>query len=164
MIPYSIYFTHLQFRTFAPLAFRKFRNIFGIERDKFLVSLCAEPMIELSNPGASGSIFYVTQGKMMNDFDLFCNIFPLDDEIICKTVSHKESKFLQEILPAYYLNPLSDGGRHWMPPPSQNSSCALGSDFFDNFFWWQFLSIHILLYYFLSQAKSGLKKVLQVYF
>ena len=104
MILYSIYFTYLQFRTFAPLAFRKFRNIFGIERDKFLVSLCAEPMIELSNPGASGSIFYVTQGKMMNDFDLFCNIFPLDDEIICKTVSHKESKFLQEILPAYYLN------------------------------------------------------------
>ena len=54
---------NFQFRTFAPLAFRKFRNIFGIERDKFLVSLCAEPMIELSNPGASGSIFYVTQGK-----------------------------------------------------------------------------------------------------
>ena len=70
------------------MAFRKFRNIFCIERDKFLVSLCAEPMIELSNPGASGSIFYVTQ----------------DDEIICKTVSHKESRFLQEILPAYYLN------------------------------------------------------------
>ena len=43
--------------------FRKFRNIFEIERDKFLVSLCSEPMIELSNPGASGSIFYRTQGK-----------------------------------------------------------------------------------------------------
>jgi len=81
-------YSQFKFRTFAPLAFRKFRNIFGIERDKFLVSLCAEPMIELSNPGASGSIFYVTQ----------------DDEIICKTVSHKESTFLQEILPAYYLN------------------------------------------------------------
>ena len=27
-----------------------------------------------------------------------------DDEIICKTVSHKESTFLQSILPAYYLN------------------------------------------------------------
>jgi len=81
-------FSQFKFRTFAPLAFRKFRNIFEIERDKFLVSLCAEPMIELSNPGASGSIFYVTQ----------------DDEIICKTVSHKESGFLQEILPAYYLN------------------------------------------------------------
>jgi len=81
-------FSQFKFRTFAPLAFRKFRNIFEIERDKFLVSLCADPMIELSNPGASGSIFYVTQ----------------DDEIICKTVSHKESGFLQEILPAYYLN------------------------------------------------------------
>merc|ERR1719348_297842 len=81
-------FSQFKFRTYAPVAFRKFRNIFCIERDKFLVSLCAEPMIELSNPGASGSIFYVTQ----------------DDEIICKTVSHKESTFLQEILPAYYLN------------------------------------------------------------
>lgn len=81
-------YTQFKFRTYAPLAFRKFRNIFGIERDKFLVSLCAEGMIELNNPGASGSIFYVTR----------------DDEIICKTVSHKESRFLQEILPAYYLN------------------------------------------------------------
>ena len=77
MILYSIYFTYLQFRTFAPLAFRKFQNIFGIDRDKFLVSFCAEPMIELSNPGASGSIFYVTQGKMMDDIDLLCNTFAL---------------------------------------------------------------------------------------
>jgi len=81
-------YSQFKFRTYAPLAFRKFRNIFEIERDMFLVSLCAEPMVELSNPGASGSIFYLTQ----------------DDEIICKTVSHKESRFLQEILPAYYLN------------------------------------------------------------
>jgi len=81
-------YSQFRFRTYAPLAFRKFRNDFQIERDSFLVSLCAEPMRELSNPGASGSIFYVTQ----------------DDEIICKTVSHKEGRFLQEILPAYYLN------------------------------------------------------------
>merc|ERR1719187_273830 len=81
-------FSQFKFNTYAPVAFRKFRNIFEIERDKFLVSLCADPMIELSNPGASGSIFYVTQ----------------DDEFICKTVSHKESTFLQSILPAYYLN------------------------------------------------------------
>ena len=61
---------YYQFRTFAPLAFRKFRNIFEIERDKFLVSLCADPMIELSNPGASGSIFYVTQGLNMTIYQL----------------------------------------------------------------------------------------------
>ena len=71
------------------------------------MSLCAEPMIELSNPGASGSIFYVTQGEeayMTIHFTQFIILALADDEIICKTVSHKESKFLQEILPAYYLN------------------------------------------------------------
>ena len=45
-------------------------------------------MIELSNPGASGSIFYVTQ----------------DDEIIVKTVSRSEARFLQDILQEYYIN------------------------------------------------------------
>ena len=50
-----------------------------------------------------------------------------------------------------YITPLSDGGRHWTPPPSQNSSCASGSDFFDNIFWWQFLSIHETNHKFFSQ-------------
>ena len=39
---------------------------------------------------------------------------------------------------------------------------ALGSDFFDDIFWWQFLSIYILLDSFPSKAKIRLKKVLQV--
>jgi len=77
-----------KFRTYAPLAFHKFRNIVAIDWDKFHVSLCADPMRELSNPGASGFIVYVT----------------LDDEIIFNTVSHKEERFLQEVLPAYCLN------------------------------------------------------------
>ena len=59
-------YSQFKFRTYAPLAFRKFRNIFEIEQDKFLVSLCAEPMLELSNPGASGSIFYLTQGERVS--------------------------------------------------------------------------------------------------
>ena len=50
-------------------------------------SLCNEPLIELSNPGASGSIFYVTR----------------DDEFIIKTVQHKEAEFLQKLLPGYYM-------------------------------------------------------------
>ena len=45
-------------------------------------------MRELSNPGASGSIFYLTQ----------------DDEFILKTVSNKEAEFLQKLLPGYYMN------------------------------------------------------------
>merc|ERR550534_1392618 len=45
-------------------------------------------MRELSNPGASGSIFYLTY----------------DDEFILKTVQHKEAEFLQKLLPGYYMN------------------------------------------------------------
>lgn len=51
------------------------------------LSLCNEPMRELSNPGASGSIFYITD----------------DDEFIIKTVQHKEAEFLQKLLPGYYM-------------------------------------------------------------
>lgn len=50
-------------------------------------SLCNEPLIELSNPGASGSIFYVSS----------------DDEFIIKTVQHKEAEFLQTLLPGYFM-------------------------------------------------------------
>lgn len=50
-------------------------------------SLCSEPLIELSNSGASGSIFYVSS----------------DDEFIIKTVQHKEAEFLQKLLPGYYM-------------------------------------------------------------
>jgi len=51
------------------------------------LSLCHEPLRELSNPGASGSIFYITD----------------DDEFIIKTVQHKEAEFLQKLLPGYYM-------------------------------------------------------------
>lgn len=45
-------YSEFTFRTYAPLAFRYFLNLFGIQRDDFLVSLCSQPMRELSNPGA----------------------------------------------------------------------------------------------------------------
>lgn len=50
-------------------------------------SLCNESLIELSNPGASGSVFYVSS----------------DDEFIIKTVQHKEAEFLQKLLPGYFM-------------------------------------------------------------
>jgi len=76
------------FRTYAPVAFRYFRDLFGIPPDDFMMSICNEAMVELSNPGASGSIFYLTN----------------DDEFILKTVSMKEAEFLQKLLPGYYMN------------------------------------------------------------
>ncbi|TRY79248.1 hypothetical protein TCAL_05810 [Tigriopus californicus] len=81
-------YSEFRFRSYAPFAFKKFRQIFEIEERDFLVSLCSEPMFELSNPGASGSIFYIT----------------LDDKFICKTVQHKEADFLRELLPGYSMN------------------------------------------------------------
>lgn len=61
-------------------------------------SLCNEPLIELSNPGASGSLFYVTS----------------DDEFIIKTVMHKEAEFLQKLLPGYYM---VSSWPAWLRPP-----------------------------------------------
>jgi len=81
-------YSDFTFRTYAPVAFRYFRDLFGIPPDDFMISICNEPLRELSNPGASGSIFYLTN----------------DDEFILKTVSMKEAEFLQKLLPGYYMN------------------------------------------------------------
>lgn len=115
------HFSEFIFKNYAPIAFRYFRDLFGIQPDDFLVnhsqifhlsyrnnffffswkinfyfllpfsylqmSMCSSPLRELSNPGASGSIFYLTD----------------DDEFIIKTVQHKEGEFLQKLLPGYYL-------------------------------------------------------------
>ncbi|XP_036168834.1 phosphatidylinositol 4-phosphate 5-kinase type-1 gamma isoform X5 [Myotis myotis] len=115
------HFQDFRFKTYAPVAFRYFRELFGIRPDDYLYSLCNEPLIELSNPGASGSLFYVTS----------------DDEFIIKTVMHKEAEFLQKLLPGYYMKLwLMDrvlrhlvtqrhGGRGAGPPAgtSQRTSC-----------------------------------------
>ncbi|XP_052743101.1 phosphatidylinositol 4-phosphate 5-kinase type-1 gamma isoform X2 [Bicyclus anynana] len=82
------HYSEFKFKTYAPIAFRYFRDLFGIQPDDFLMSMCSAPLRELGNPGASGSIFYLTN----------------DDEFIIKTVQHKEGEFLQKLLPGYYLN------------------------------------------------------------
>nr|XP_057923528.1 phosphatidylinositol 4-phosphate 5-kinase type-1 gamma-like isoform X2 [Doryrhamphus excisus] len=92
------HFPDFRFKTYAPVAFRYFRELFGIRPDDYLYSLCNEPLIELTNPGASGSIFYVTR----------------DDEFIVKTVQHKEAEFLQKLLPGYYMN-LNQNPRTLLP-------------------------------------------------
>ncbi|XP_027524140.1 phosphatidylinositol 4-phosphate 5-kinase type-1 gamma isoform X3 [Corapipo altera] len=92
------HYADFRFKTYAPVAFRYFRELFGIRPDDYLYSLCNEPLIELSNPGASGSLFYVTS----------------DDEFIIKTVMHKEAEFLQKLLPGYYMN-LNQNPRTLLP-------------------------------------------------
>ncbi|KAM9385420.1 phosphatidylinositol 4-phosphate 5-kinase type-1 alpha-like [Pholidichthys leucotaenia] len=87
-----------RFKTYAPIAFRYYREMFGIPPDDYMCSLCSEPLIELSNPGASGSLFYVSS----------------DDEYIIKTVQHKEAEFLQKLLPGYFMN-LNQNKRTLLP-------------------------------------------------
>ncbi|XP_047038242.1 phosphatidylinositol 4-phosphate 5-kinase type-1 alpha-like isoform X8 [Helicoverpa zea] len=82
------HYSEFKFKSYAPIAFRYFRDLFQVQPDDFLMSMCSAPLRELSNPGASGSIFYLTN----------------DDEFIIKTVQHKEGEFLQKLLPGYYLN------------------------------------------------------------
>ncbi|TKR93744.1 hypothetical protein L596_008146 [Steinernema carpocapsae] len=77
-----------RFKTYAPMAFRHFRDLFHIKPADFLRSICTEPLKELSNPGASGSIFYVSS----------------DDQFIIKTVQKKEAEFFQRLLSGYYMN------------------------------------------------------------
>ncbi|XP_066124038.1 phosphatidylinositol 4-phosphate 5-kinase type-1 alpha isoform X8 [Saccopteryx bilineata] len=81
------HYNDFRFKTYAPVAFRYFRELFGIRPDDYLYSLCSEPLIELCSSGASGSLFYVSS----------------DDEFIIKTVQHKEAEFLQKLLPGYYM-------------------------------------------------------------
>ncbi|KAH8301689.1 hypothetical protein KR059_008671 [Drosophila kikkawai] len=92
------HYSDFRFKVYAPIAFRYFRDLFGIAPDDFLMSMCASPLRELSNPGASGSIFYLTD----------------DDEFIIKTVQKKECEFLQKLLPGYYMN-LSQNPRTLLP-------------------------------------------------
>ena len=58
-----------------------------MQQHLFQLSMCNDPLTELSNPGASGSIFYITD----------------DEEFIIKTLQHKEAEFLQKLLPGYYM-------------------------------------------------------------
>ncbi|XP_056647078.1 phosphatidylinositol 4-phosphate 5-kinase type-1 alpha isoform X7 [Diorhabda sublineata] len=92
------HYSEFKFKNYAPIAFRYFRDLFGIQPDDFLMSMCNTRLRELSNPGASGSIFYVTA----------------DDEFIIKTVQHKEGEFLQKLLAGYYMN-LNQNPRTLLP-------------------------------------------------
>ena len=80
--------------------------------------MCDRPMRELSNPGASGSLFYLSA----------------DDAFIMKTVQKKEARFLQKLLPGYYLvrlrypTQLSFSLSFSLPLPSSLSEIIL--DFF----------------------------------
>lgn len=80
-------FPEFTFKSYAPSIFNYFRASYHIESEDYIRSFCDSPLHELSNPGASGSIFYTTN----------------DDKYIMKTVQPEESRFLKNIFPWYYI-------------------------------------------------------------
>ncbi|XP_072154169.1 phosphatidylinositol 4-phosphate 5-kinase type-1 alpha isoform X1 [Bemisia tabaci] len=77
------------FKTYAPVAFRYFRDLCDVQQEDFLVACCSRPLVPASfNPTKNGSLFY----------------FTFNDEFIFKTILRKDCEFLQKLLPGYYLN------------------------------------------------------------
>lgn len=89
-------FERFKFKAAAPRAFAHLRALFGVDDKEYKDSICGEePLIELSTPGKSGSIFFKTA----------------DGRFIIKTVSKVESKFLRSILYDYMAHIKDMAGR-----------------------------------------------------
>ncbi|XP_076149254.1 phosphatidylinositol 4-phosphate 5-kinase type-1 alpha-like [Alosa pseudoharengus] len=99
------HYKDFNFTIYAPFAFCYFREKFGIHSD-YKDSLCCKALIELSNSGASGSLFYLSS----------------DDKFIIKTVQYKEKEFLQRMLPGYYNTLLRN--RHTLLPKFYGLYCV----------------------------------------
>lgn len=74
-------------KDYAPLAFRKLREMFEIDAGDYMLSLCGDQALrELKTPGKSGSVFYLSH----------------DDRFMVKTMRKEEMKILLDMLPKYY--------------------------------------------------------------
>eukprot|EP00271_Cylindrocystis_brebissonii_P022745 TRINITY_DN8872_c0_g2_i1.p1 TRINITY_DN8872_c0_g2~~TRINITY_DN8872_c0_g2_i1.p1 ORF type:complete len:1129 (-),score=236.74 TRINITY_DN8872_c0_g2_i1:716-3769(-) len=76
-----------RWKNYCHRAFRRLRDLFGVDPAKYMVSLCGNDALrELSSPGKSGSVFYLSH----------------DDVFLIKTMRRTEMKVLLRMLPAYY--------------------------------------------------------------
>ncbi|XP_027341452.1 phosphatidylinositol 4-phosphate 5-kinase 1-like [Abrus precatorius] len=76
-----------RWKDYCPMVFRHLRELFAIDPADYMYAICgSDTLREMSSPGKSGSIFYLTQ----------------DDRFIIKTVKKSEVKVLIRMLPSYY--------------------------------------------------------------
>ncbi|XP_051150826.1 phosphatidylinositol 4-phosphate 5-kinase 1-like isoform X2 [Andrographis paniculata] len=76
-----------RWKDYCPLVFRRLRELFQVDTAEYMLSVCGDDALrELSSPGKSGSLFYMTQ----------------DDQFMIKTVKKSEVKALIRMLPSYY--------------------------------------------------------------
>ena len=79
--------TDFYWKTYCAKVFRDLRVRFGCNPGNYVMSLCGEQALrELSSPGKSGSVFYISD----------------DDQYICKSLRKSELGHLCNILPSYY--------------------------------------------------------------
>ncbi|KAJ9158596.1 hypothetical protein P3X46_024161 [Hevea brasiliensis] len=81
---YSIDF---YWKDYCPMVFRNLREMFKLDAAEYMMSICGDDGLrEISSPGKSGSIFYLS----------------LDDRFVIKTLKKSELKFFLKMLPDYY--------------------------------------------------------------
>ena len=74
-------------KDYSPLAFRDLREAAGMGAGEYMLSICGDKALrELSSPGKSGSVFFISH----------------DDKFLIKTMRKAEMKLLREFLPKYY--------------------------------------------------------------
>lgn len=76
-----------RFTSHAPIIYQDFRHLNGIQPNDYLKAFCNSPLHEMSNPGASRALFYLTS----------------DGKFIIKTVKREEFIFLKNFLTGYYI-------------------------------------------------------------
>ncbi|XP_039066116.1 phosphatidylinositol 4-phosphate 5-kinase 9-like isoform X1 [Hibiscus syriacus] len=76
-----------KWKDYCPMVFRNLREMFKIDAADYMISICGNDALrELSSPGKSGSIFFLSQ----------------DDRFMIKTLRKSEVKVLLRMLPNYH--------------------------------------------------------------
>ncbi|CAL0325064.1 unnamed protein product [Lupinus luteus] len=74
-------------KDYCPMVFRNLREMFKLDAAEYMMSICGDcGLRDISSPGKSGSIFYLSQ----------------DDRFVIKTLKKSELKVLLNMLPKYY--------------------------------------------------------------
>lgn len=76
-----------KWKDYCPMVFRNLRELFKIDAADYMMSICGNDALrELSSPGKSGSVFFLSQ----------------DDRFMIKTLRKSEVKVLMQMLPNYH--------------------------------------------------------------
>lgn len=76
-----------RWKDYCPMVFRKLRTLFVVDPGEYMLSICGEQALrELSSPGKSGALFYISH----------------DDRFLIKTMRRNEMRTLLAMLPQYY--------------------------------------------------------------